>query len=114
MRACSVSVDLDPLECYYRIHGLGDPPEALRNVILRRAFPRFQEILARRKVLATFFVVGRDLEDAAARNLLGNAAEAGHELGNHSYSHPYEMARLSTEEIDREVGRAERLLQQVG
>src|SRR5688500_7746414 len=43
-------------------------------------------ILAARDVRATFFVIGRDLEDHmdAGRKLVA----AGHELGNHSYSHP--------------------------
>ncbi|EKD84151.1 MAG: Polysaccharide deacetylase [uncultured bacterium] len=42
--------------------------------------------LAEHNVKATFFVTGREVEEnlAAARRI----AEQGHELGNHSYSHP--------------------------
>ena len=107
-RVASVSVDLDPLECYFRIHALGhEPPAASRFAILRRCLPRFRDLFARHGVRATFFVVGRDLdEDQEGRALLGQLARDGHELGNHSYSHPYDLVRLGPGEIAREIDRA--------
>ena len=48
----AVSVDLDPIPCYYRIHALGSPPDELRDVVLRRALPRLVEIFARHRVPA--------------------------------------------------------------
>jgi hypothetical protein len=107
VRVCSVSVDLDPLSCYYGIHGLGQPPVALRDVVARRALPRFAELFERRGLRATLFVVGSDLDgDPARRSLLASLARAGHELGNHSWSHPYDLARLPRARVDEEVGRA--------
>jgi hypothetical protein len=105
---CSVSVDLDPLDCYYGIHGLGAPPPPLGDVVLRRALPRFVELFERRGLHATLFLVGRDVAAAqpASRALLASLARAGHELGNHSYSHPYELARLARARIEDEVGEA--------
>jgi hypothetical protein len=113
VRVCSVSVDLDPLHCYYGIHGLGDVPAPLADVVLHRALPRFAEMFAKRGIHATFFVVGSDLErDPGARSQLRDLARAGHELGNHSWSHPYEMARLPRDRVDEEVGRAHALIAQ--
>ncbi|GAA0290157.1 polysaccharide deacetylase family protein [Streptomyces polychromogenes] len=62
------------------------------------------EELRRRKAPATFFPTGRYAEarPAAVRAM----AEAGHGLGNHSYSHPY-FDGLSTRERAREVRRAD-------
>jgi peptidoglycan/xylan/chitin deacetylase (PgdA/CDA1 family) len=103
----SVSVDLDPIECYFRIHALpGVPPEIARFAVLRRCLPRFGELFARHGVKATFFVVGRDLgEDGDGRRLLAQLAGDGHELANHSYAHPYDLTRLArpliADEIDR-------------
>jgi peptidoglycan/xylan/chitin deacetylase (PgdA/CDA1 family) len=107
VRTCSVSVDLDPIHCYYGIHGLGTPPGALAHVVLRRALPRFAEMFARHRLRATFFVVGSDAAaDVAGAKQLAQLAQAGHELGNHSHTHPYELARLDRARIDDEIGRA--------
>lgn len=110
MRLASLSIDLDPLRCYYQIHGLpgaeGLPP-TLAEVIVRRALPRFLEVCERCGVRSTLFVVGSDVgKDASAetRALFTQAASVGHELGNHSYSHPYDLARWPRHAIEREVG----------
>jgi peptidoglycan/xylan/chitin deacetylase (PgdA/CDA1 family) len=121
-RLCAVSIDLDPVPCYYRIHALGPAPTAVRDLIMRRCVPRFAELFARRGIAATFFVVGEDLDPAGAagtsvaavgRAQVAALAAAGHELGNHSYTHPYELARLSASEVARELGRAHELIGEV-
>jgi peptidoglycan/xylan/chitin deacetylase (PgdA/CDA1 family) len=111
-RVVSVSVDLDPVECYWRIHALpGAPPEGARHAILRRCLPRFAELFARHGARATFFVVARDLEeDAEGRALLADLARDGHELANHTYSHPYDLVRRPTDDIGAEIDRAHGLI----
>ncbi|HUJ59502.1 MAG TPA: polysaccharide deacetylase family protein [Kofleriaceae bacterium] len=128
MRACAVSIDLDAIACYYRIHGLGVPPGELEHVILERALPRAAALFAGRDLRVTWFVVGRDadgdalgaspaLPDRAAR--AGNAqrlrtlAGRGDELGNHSYSHPYELARLDRAVVDAEIAGCDRVLRAI-
>jgi hypothetical protein len=106
-RVASISVDLDPLSCYYGIHGLGEAPAQLRDVVLRRALPRFAEMFERHGLTATFFVVGADVgADPAGAALLGELAREGHELGNHSHNHPYELVRLDRAQMEAEVGHA--------
>lgn len=104
----SVSVDLDPIECYWRIHALpGAPPEGARTAILRRCLPRFAELFAKHGARATFFVVGRDLDqDAEGRALLAQLARDGHELASHTYTHPYDLVALPAAEIAGEIDRA--------
>src|SRR4051812_3580585 len=111
-RFCCVSVDLDAIACYYRIHALpGAPPEPARFAILRRCLPRFAELFARHGVRATFFVVGRDLEqDAEGRARLAELARAGHELASHTHTHPYDFVRLPPARIEEEVDRAHDLV----
>ncbi len=112
MKVCSLSIDLDPIACYYAIHGLPEPAPSLGDVILRRGLPRFAEILERRKIQATLFVVGRDLEAerTTGRALIGQMAAAGHEIANHSHRHPYAMARLDRPQVDEEIGLAHDLI----
>jgi peptidoglycan/xylan/chitin deacetylase (PgdA/CDA1 family) len=107
-RVASVSVDLDSLECYFRIHALeGMPSAEVRHTILQRCLPRFRDLFARHDLHATFFVVGRDLdEDATGAAQLAGLARDGHELANHSYSHPYDLVRLGPVAIASEIDRA--------
>ena len=108
----SVSVDLDAVACYHRIHALGDGPSAeSRFAILRRALPRLGELFAQHGIAATLFTVGRDLEeDAEGRRILAELAKAGHEIASHSYSHPYDLVRLGREKIADELDRAQAVI----
>jgi len=105
----SVSVDLDAIECYHRIHALSEAPsERARYAILRRALPRLGDLFARHGIRATFFTVGRDLQgDAEGRSVLADLAKAGHEIASHTYSHPYDLVRLGRAAIVDEIERAE-------
>jgi len=66
--------------------------------------PAILEILARYNVPATFFICGANADrlPSVARQI----AAAGHEIGNHSYSHPY-LFRLSPASIAVELRRAQ-------
>lgn len=120
---CAISIDLDAVGCYYRIHGLGAPPAELEHVVFERAVPRAARLFASRGVNVTWFVVGRDADaalpvaDRASRGAnagrLRALAEHGDELGNHSYSHPYELARLAPAEVDAELDGCDRVLRAI-
>lgn len=113
-KVCALSVDLDPLTAYYTIHGLGAPPPQVEHTIMRKALPRFEELFALAGVPATFFVVGQEVErHDEAQQLLGKLVKAGHELANHTYSHPYDLCRLPEDQIAEEIERAHRVLADV-
>ncbi|MBN2574019.1 MAG: polysaccharide deacetylase family protein [Deltaproteobacteria bacterium] len=104
----SVSVDLDAIACYHRIHALDEVPDGeARFAILRRALPRLGELFAKHGIRATLFAVGRDLEeDAEGARILADLAKAGHEIASHSYSHLYDLVRRPREEMAAEIDRA--------
>jgi peptidoglycan/xylan/chitin deacetylase (PgdA/CDA1 family) len=104
-RRCVVSVDLDTIDCYYRIHGL-TPPRFARDPILLEGVPRFVELLAPRAIPATFFAIGATAATEFARAAFPALVRAGHEIANHSQTHPYDLFRRSREEITDEVRRA--------
>ncbi len=87
----SVSVDLDPLSAYHAIHGLDPVSGADADHLSALAIPRFLELFERLGIRATFFVVGRDLRSERVVSYLRQAVDAGHELGNHTHSHPYDF-----------------------
>ena len=69
--------------------------------------PRLLEVLARHGVHATFFMIGGY---AAARPELARAvAEAGHEIGNHTFTHP-NLVFASGARLERELRDCDRAL----
>jgi peptidoglycan/xylan/chitin deacetylase (PgdA/CDA1 family) len=69
------------------------------------------EVLARRRVTATFFVPGRVAERHAER--VQAIVAAGHELGHHGYTHT-PPAQLSRDEEASELARGKRILESFG
>ena len=70
--------------------------------------PQILDILKAKRVPATFFVVG---ENALPHpRLLNRILDEGHELGNHSYTHP-NMAYLSPRGVRLELNATERLVE---
>ncbi len=58
------------------------------------------DILKQFDVKATFFVIGMNAEKYP--DLIKRIYSEGHEIGNHTYSHP-QMRELSPEDVDREI-----------
>lgn len=87
---------------------------------MARATERFGDILARRHLSATFFVVAEDIDTEAhgeraraARDGIRALCADGHEIASHSYSHPYELARLDAAAVTAELSRAHGLLSEL-
>jgi peptidoglycan/xylan/chitin deacetylase (PgdA/CDA1 family) len=73
--------------------------------------PQVLEVLERHHVKATFFMMGRNVEryPAVARQVL----DRGHEIGNHSYSHP-KLVLMSPRRVREEIERTDHLLRSIG
>ncbi|HEX4736535.1 MAG TPA: polysaccharide deacetylase family protein [Allosphingosinicella sp.] len=70
--------------------------------------PRILDILKQKGVPATFFVVGANALSHPA--LLNRIVAEGHEIGNHSYTHP-NMATISDRAVQIELNATERLVE---
>ena len=72
--------------------------------------PRILEILVKYNVPATFFMVGQNVLNYpdAARAVI----EAGHEVGNHTFTHPH-IANLDEKAIFDEIGKCEDALEEL-
>jgi peptidoglycan/xylan/chitin deacetylase (PgdA/CDA1 family) len=125
-RLACLTIDLDGLRHYAGIYGL--PLEVLgpggTDAVARLAPDRLCELLAGVGAPGTFFAIGEDLierrqatpggeddegPEPGPMSLLPGAAplqrasKAGHEIGNHTRHHRYDLARLPVEKIAREV-----------
>lgn len=116
MRLAALSVDLDSLAHYCRIHGLpeGLLDEEARCLVATKAIPRLLGVLSRHRTPATFFVIGADVGIPGMREALRAAISAGVELASHSFSHDYALSRSSRAEIQGDLIRCEKALQTVG
>ena len=72
--------------------------------------PRILEILAKYNVPATFFMVGQNVRNYP--NTARAVIEAGHEVGNHTFTHPH-LAGLNEHAIMDEIGKCEDALEEL-
>ncbi len=72
--------------------------------------PHVLDLLARRDVRTTFFVVGERAVRPECRPLLARARAAGHWVGNHTWSHPMPLGLMDGDSALAEVTRAEAAL----
>lgn len=72
--------------------------------------PKLLEIMAKNNVRTTFFLSGFWLEKYP--EMVKEIARAGHEIGNHTYTHPH-LNSLSKEDIARELMRTHQLIQEL-
>lgn len=104
-RKAFVHIDCDELWAIDACYGLPDGGEASASYVAERGLPRIAELLDEVRGRGTWFVVGRDLENAANRKVLAEIAAAGHRIGNHSWSHPLDFRTRTREAIADEVQR---------
>lgn len=104
MKVC-ISIDLDNYRDYQSLVDTefdGEPPS-----FYGRAIPRFLDLFDRGGVKATFFAIGRDLASSEARRCLREIVSRGHEVGNHSYTHPYNFRQLTRSQKEVEISQAD-------
>src|SRR5213596_50957 len=64
--------------------------------------PKLLDLLAARHIKATFFVIGENVMEHP--EIVARAAREGHEIGNHSWSHP-NLAKMSQESVRSQLQR---------
>jgi hypothetical protein len=105
----SVSLDVDNLWSYMKTHG--DAGCEARPSYLDVFCPSVLESLDRLRQRITFFIVGVDAEREENAAPLRSLVAAGHEVGNHSHEHEPWLHLYTREQLDQEVGNAERAIE---
>ena len=81
----AVSLDLDNKWSYMKTHG--DPGWESLPSYLDIVVPRVLKLLQEENLAITFFIVGLDATQPTSQPILRTIADAGHEIGNHSFKH---------------------------
>ncbi len=106
----SVALDLDNKWSYLKTHG--DAGWESFPSYLDLVVPRILDFLDRRGLTISFFIVGQDAALEKNHRALRRIADAGHEIGNHSFSHDPWLHLCSEEETEFEIAHAEEHIEQ--
>jgi hypothetical protein len=107
----SLSLDLDNKWTYLKTHG--DPGWEAYPTYLPLVVPRVLDFLAERRLTITFFVVGQDAARAENQASIRAIADAGHEIGNHSFQHEPWLHLYTEPELEADLAAAEASIEQV-
>jgi len=106
MKTC-ITIDMDNYEDY---RSLIDPDGDAAGQSFHAAVPRFLDALDRAGARATFFMIGRDASIPDYRAAVREIAARGHEVGNHSQTHPYNFAQLDRAQKEAEIAGCEQAI----
>ncbi|MCI0627216.1 MAG: polysaccharide deacetylase family protein [Acidobacteria bacterium] len=107
----SISVDVDVVSCYYRAYGIN---ACDGNQVYDLAMPRLMSLFEEFGIRATFFVVAKDVRNHPQNaQIIRRLAESGHEIANHTLSHPFRLTRLPLEIKANEIAEAEPILSEL-
>ncbi len=100
----AININFDSLNQAYGF------PEGFRDPSFFEGMDRFLEIANHYQAPLSIFVIGRDLQNPEIYARVRDWSNAGHEIGNHSWSHPVNLGRLAPEKIHDEVFRTHELI----
>ena len=100
----SVSLDLDDLWTYMKIHG--DAGWEKFPSYLDLFIPQVVDVLDKLNLKITFFVVGQDAAFDKNRDLLRMLTKRGHEVANHSFHHEPWLCRYTKAQLRKEISDA--------
>lgn len=106
----SISLDLDNKWSYLKTHG--DDWETFPSY-LDEVVPRFLNFLQERDLQITVFMIGQDAVLEKNKSALASIAQAGHEIGNHSFNHEPWLHLYTPRELEREFEKTESAIKSV-
>lgn len=75
----------------------------------KKLTPKLLDLLAEHHIKATFFVIGQNAAEYS--DIVARAAREGHEIGNHSWSHP-NLGKMSDESVRRQLRQTDDAIKQ--
>jgi peptidoglycan/xylan/chitin deacetylase (PgdA/CDA1 family) len=100
MKYAAININLDSFgEAYGFPKNYSDPT-------FSTIMDRFFRIADKWGFKYSIYVIGKDLEVENNRKAVATWAEMGHEIGNHSWSHPLNLGSLSEEQLYDEIKRS--------
>lgn len=105
-----IQIDLDGVWAVRRCYGLDEGGFLENDPVFDKGIPRFLDLLHRKNIKATFFIVGRDALIPKKKEMIGKILKSGHEIGNHSYNHTLGLTKLSDAKIHEDIEKTQNAL----
>jgi hypothetical protein len=111
-----VHIDIDsPLKLldFYKIKNVSYSIAELESFYLT-SFERALEFFDAHKAKVSFFVVGNELENSSLiQEVVRKAFQAGHEIENHTYTHPFGLSLLPMSEVAEEISKCNEIVTKI-
>jgi hypothetical protein len=106
-----IHVDVDNLWMYEKEFGIKIHPD--KEYIYKQSLPLFLNLLKKFHSKVTFMIIGQDLKLPACQVFCRKAIAAGHEIANHTWSHPISFGSMSFEQKKQQISKTHQLITQI-
>ena len=110
-KLATIQVDLDGLWTNLKYYGYNN--DSYPDSVFDTAVPRFLELFDKYNIKATFFLIGKDGEIKEKAALIKELNKSGHEIANHTYSHPFGFRKLSIEQKKMEINKGSEIIEKI-
>jgi peptidoglycan/xylan/chitin deacetylase (PgdA/CDA1 family) len=109
-RPIALNINFDSLSECLRLSGVTVDHESFVDPCFGPIMDRFRKLAEEYDAPLTIYAIGRDLLSAANRRRVAEWAAHGHEIGNHTWSHPQTLSNMSLDETRTEIERAHEVI----
>ncbi len=105
-RLIALNINFDSLAECLKLSGIEVDSTFFVDPCFFAIMDRFNRIVSEYNAPLSIYLIGKDLLASQHRNQVKKWSEKGHEIGNHSWSHPQSLSNMSSEDIRLEVKQA--------
>jgi hypothetical protein len=106
----NIQIDVDNIWCYLSDLGISDNSSI--EVIYQESITRLLDLFDEFNIKATFFCIGNDALNPKVVPFLKRIVNNGHEVANHSLSHPQNFVQLNFKETKKEIEKSNSILEE--
>ena len=107
MKYAAININFDSLSEMYGF------PKGYRDPSFFEISKRFFSLSEKYGFKYSIYVIGKDLEEDQHARAVKEWSDRGHEIGNHSWSHPLNLGALPPDDIRRQVRSAHEIIARV-
>ena len=109
-KSASLNINFDSMAECLKLSGISVKSTDIKDPAFFEIADKFFMVADEIGAKLTIFVIAQDLLNTNNFRQVRKWAESGHEIGNHTFSHPQNLAELGSEEIRQEIKDAHNII----